>query len=66
MVRVGKVDISKLKAVLHYIIHRCGAYENVGKIVLFKMLYFSDFDFYELTEKSITGAKQRILEEFEE
>lgn len=45
----------KFKQVLHYIIHRCGHLENVGKTVLFKMLYFSDFNYYELQEKSITG-----------
>lgn len=46
---------AKEKELLHYIIHKCGHLENVGKTVLFKLLYFSDFDNYELHEKSITG-----------
>ena len=31
--------------------------DKVGKTVLYKMLYFADFDFYELNEISITGEK---------
>jgi len=48
-------DEEKFKQVLHYIISKVGSLDNVGKTVLFKMLYFSDFDYYELYEKSITG-----------
>jgi len=40
---------------LHYIIKRCGEKENVGQKVLCKLCYFSDFDHYERTFKSITG-----------
>ena len=40
---------------IHYIISRCGFKENVGRVVLFKLLYFSDFDNYELYENSISG-----------
>ncbi len=43
------------KQVLHYIIHKCGHLENVGKTVLYKILYFCDFDYYELNEESLTG-----------
>jgi len=45
----------KFKQVLHFIIHLCGALENVGKTVLFKLLYFSDLDYYELHEEKLTG-----------
>ncbi len=48
-------NLEKFKQVLHYIISKTGDLDNVGKTLLFKMLYFSDFDYYELTEKSITG-----------
>lgn len=51
----------KLKEVLHFIIHKCWQLENVGKTVLFKLLYFSDFDHYELYEKSITGETYKKL-----
>jgi uncharacterized phage-associated protein len=43
----------KFEQVLHYIISKVG--NNIGKTVLFKILYFSDFDFYELNEIPITG-----------
>ncbi len=48
-------DKEKFKQALHYIIFKAGARDNVGKTVLYKMMYFSDFNFYELNNKSITG-----------
>lgn len=48
-------DEKKLKSVLHYIIHKCDDKFNIGKTVLHKLLYFSDFDFYELYEEKMTG-----------
>ncbi len=48
-------DKEKFKQALHYIISKIGTRDNVGKTVLYKMLYFSDFDYYELRNKSITG-----------
>ncbi|MCK4428989.1 MAG: SocA family protein [Candidatus Aenigmarchaeota archaeon] len=50
-----KFSEKKFTQVLHYIIHKCGAKENVGKMVLYKLLYFTDFDFYELNETPLTG-----------
>ena len=44
----------KFKAVLLYIINRCENKPNVGKTLLCKLLYFSDFNYYEKYEKSIT------------
>ena len=51
----------KFKQVLHYIIHQCGSLENVGKTVLYKILYFTDFDYYELYEEKLTGELYRKL-----
>ena len=48
-------NLEKFKQVLHYIISKAGGFDNVGKTLLFKIMYFSDFDYYELNEKSITG-----------
>ncbi len=45
----------KFKQVVHYIVHKTSEFPNVGKTVLYKLLYFNDFDFYELHEKKITG-----------
>jgi len=54
-------NIEKFKAVIHYIVSKCGHQDNVGKTVLFKLLYFSDFDFYEIYEENITGEKYQRL-----
>lgn len=48
-------NLEKFKQVLHYIIAKVGSLDNVGKTVIYKILYFSDFDHYELYEKSMTG-----------
>ena len=51
----------KFKSLLHYIIHACGMKNNVGKTVLYKLLYFSDFNFFELYEESLTNESYRKL-----
>ena len=45
----------KFKAMIHYIISRCESKDNFARVVLYKLLYFSDFDNYEIYEKSISG-----------
>lgn len=35
--------------------------KNVGKTVLYKLLYFSDFNFFEFYEKSLTNESYRKL-----
>ncbi len=52
---------AKFKEVLHYIINKCGDKPNVAKTVIYKLLYFTDFDFYELKEKSLTGSEYRNI-----
>ena len=56
-----KLDKEKFKQVLLYILEKCGAKPNVGETVLYKLLYFCDFDFYELYEKPLTGMKYRKI-----
>jgi len=51
----------KFKEVLLYILEKCGARANVGETVLYKLLYFCDFDFYELYEEPLTGAAYRKI-----
>lgn len=51
----AKLDKEKFKQVLHYIVDSCRNKENIGKVALFKLMYFSDFNFYEIHEKSITN-----------
>ncbi len=55
------LQISKFKNVLLYILERCAGKPNVGETVLYKLLYFSDFNYYELYEEHLTGAKYRKL-----
>ena len=55
MVKKTNFDKGKLKQVLHYVISETSSLSNVGKTLLYKILYFSDFDFYELNEKPLTG-----------
>ena len=57
----SEFNIEKFEQVLHYIISQCGSLENVGKTVLFKILYFIDFDYYELYEEKLTGEQYRKL-----
>jgi len=60
-VNVPKLDKEKFKQVLLYILEKCGAKPNVGETVLYKLLYFCDFDFYELFEKPFTGMSYRKI-----
>jgi uncharacterized phage-associated protein len=53
---------AKYKTILHYIIQECGSKPNFGKTVLWKLLYFTDFDFYELNEEKLTGENYRNIE----
>jgi transcriptional regulator with XRE-family HTH domain len=46
---------AKLREVLLYILEKVGAKPNVGETVLYKLLYFIDFDYYEKYGQSITG-----------
>lgn len=47
----------KLKNLILYILGKCGQKPNVGEIVLNKLLYFCDFNYYELTFESMTGSE---------
>ena len=60
-ISVPTLQISKFKNVLLYILERCAGKPNVGETVLYKLLYFSDFNYYELYEEHLTGATYRKL-----
>jgi len=59
---MAEFNEEKFKNLLHFIISECGHKSNVGKTVLFKLLYFSDFDFYEIYEEKMTGESYRKIE----
>ncbi|MDR2624521.1 MAG: SocA family protein [Methanobrevibacter sp.] len=48
------INKEKIKQFIHYIIHKCEGKPNFGKTVLLKLMYFSDFNNYELYETQIT------------
>lgn len=50
-----ELNIQKFKDVIHYVISKCGHKNNFTRNVLYKLVYFIDFDFYELYEVSLTG-----------
>ena len=60
-ISVPTLQVKKFKNILLYILERCAGKPNVGETVLYKLLYFSDFNYYELHEEHLTGAKYRKL-----
>lgn len=60
-ISVPSLQVNKFKNVLLYILERCAGKPNIGETVLYKLLYFSDFNYYELYEEHLTGAKYRKL-----
>lgn len=60
-ISVPKLQVNKFKNVLLYILEKCAGKPNVGETVLYKLLYFSDFNYYELYEEHLTGAKYSKL-----
>jgi uncharacterized phage-associated protein len=60
-ISVPTLQVNKFRNVLLYILERCAGKPNVGETVLYKLLYFSDFNHYELHEEHLTGASYRKL-----
>lgn len=54
-------NLPKFKNVLLYILERCAGKPNVGETLLYKLLYFADFNYYELYEEHLTGATYHKL-----
>lgn len=55
-ISVPKKNLNKFKEVLLYILGKVGAKPNVGETVLYKLLYFIDFNYYEKYEEQLIGA----------
>ncbi len=60
-ISVPELQVGKFKNVLLYILERCAGKPNIGETVLNKLLYFCDFNFYELYEEHLTGARYKKL-----
>jgi len=55
-ISVPQRNLQKFKEILIYILERVGSKPNVGETVLYKLLYFIDFNFYEKYEEQLIGA----------
>ncbi len=60
-IAVPKLNVEKFRQVLLYILERCAGKPNVGETVLYKLLYFAEFNYYELYEEHLIGATFRKL-----
>jgi transcriptional regulator with XRE-family HTH domain len=60
-ISVPVLKVAKFRNVLLYILERCAGKPNFGETVLNKILYFCDFNYYELYEESLTGARYKKL-----
>lgn len=52
-----QLDIPKAKAALHYVLAKVADKPNVGETVMHKLMYFIDFDYYEIHHEHLTGAE---------
>ena len=55
-ISVPQKNVVKFKEALLYILKQVGSKPNVGQTVLYKLLYFMDFNFYEKYEEQLIGA----------
>lgn len=55
-ISVPQKNIEKFVEVLLYILSKVSSKPNVGETVIYKLLYFVDFDYYEKFEEQLTGA----------
>lgn len=54
-------NFDKFKATLLYILRKCESKANVGLTVLYKLLYFSDFNYYEKYNDFMMGVRYSRL-----
>ena len=55
-INVPRKNLAKFKEVLLYVLGRVGSRPNIGETVIYKLLYFIDFDYYEKYEEQLIGA----------
>jgi len=55
-ISIPQKNLNKFKEVLLYILNKVGSKPNVGESVIYKLLYFIDFDYYERYEEQLIGA----------
>jgi transcriptional regulator with XRE-family HTH domain len=55
-ISVPQKNLEKFKEVFLYLLNMIGSKPNIGETVIYKLLYFIDFDFYEKYEEQLIGA----------
>lgn len=55
-INVPQRNLEKFREVLLYVLNKVGSKPNVGESVLYKLLYFIDFNYYEKYEEQLIGA----------
>ena len=60
-ISIPELNVEKFKNILLYILTKCAGKPNVGETVLYKLLYFADFNHYEVHEELMTGAQYKKL-----
>ncbi|MEW6516690.1 MAG: type II toxin-antitoxin system antitoxin SocA domain-containing protein [candidate division FCPU426 bacterium] len=55
-INVPQRNLKKFKEILLYILGQVGSKPNMGESVIYKLLYFMDFDYYERFEEQLIGA----------
>ena len=55
-ISVPQKNLDRFKEVLLYVLNKVGSKPNVGESVLYKLLYFIDFNYYEKYEEQLIGA----------
>lgn len=56
-ISVPQEKVDKFKQALLYVLSKIGGKPNIGQTVLYKILYFIDFDYYEKFEEQLIGAR---------
>ena len=54
-ISIPQKNVDKFRQVLLYILKKIGGKPNIGMTVLYKLLYFIDFDYYEKYEDQLMG-----------
>lgn len=55
-INVPQKNLEKFKEIFLYILNKVGSKSNIGETVIYKLLYFIDFNFYERYEEQLIGA----------
>ncbi|MFC2169557.1 type II toxin-antitoxin system antitoxin SocA domain-containing protein [Acidobacteriota bacterium] len=55
-ISIPQKNLDKFKEVLLYLLNKVGSRPNVGESVIYKLLYFIDFNYYKKFEEQMIGA----------